>query len=411
MIWRPLLGICVFTALTYIFSEDKKKFPFKLFLLGLGLQVSLAFLLLKMPLITYLFSFLNKPVLMIDQATKYGSQFMLGYLAGGEAPFEIINAPANFIIVFQVLPIVLVMSALTSILFHFGIIQKVIRFFSYLLEKSLYISGIQAMSVSVSIFLGIVEAPLFVKPYLEKVSRSTLFLIMTSGMATVAGTVMVLYANILKDAIENPLSHILIASFISAPASIVIAKALIPDSSTNENIEIEDVKIQTTSWLDALVKGAMEGVQLILSIAALIIILFALVDLANQVLSFIHQGFTLQLLLSYLFKPFVWLMGIPWSEVSVASELMATKTLLNEFVSYQQLASLQEAKSLSKLSQTVLLYAMCGFANLASVGLIVGTISSLAPSRRSEVASLGFKSLFSGTLATMMTGAIASLIL
>jgi CNT family concentrative nucleoside transporter len=270
---------------------------------------------------------------------------------------------------------------------------------------------VQGLGVASNVFLGIVEAPLLVKPYLLSMSRSSLFIIMTAGMSTVAGTVMVLYASIISKAIPDSLGHILVASLVSTPAAILIGHLFVPGSDQDEAEGEVEIKRSTESVMDALVKGTMEGIQLLLSIVAMIIVLFALVNLTNQILGFLPGGeITLEYLVSFIFIPFVWLMGISPEEVKVAATLMSTKTVLNEFVSYQKLAGLVSGE-LTEKSRLVMTYAMCGFANLASLGLIVGSMGTLAPERRGEIVSLSFKSLIAGTLATMMTGAIVQIIM
>ncbi len=408
---QSILGLLVFIGIAFLFSEDRKSVSWKKVGIAIGLQILFALLFLKVPFLQNIFIVLNQGVLMIEKATMAGASFMFGYLAGAPLPFNESSKGASFIVAFRVLPIVLIMSALSSMLFHLGILQKIVKLLSKLLQRTLNISGVQGLGVSANVFLGIVEAPLLIKPYLLSMSRSSLFIVMTAGMSTVAGTVMVLYASIISKAIPDSLGHILVASLVSTPAAILIGHLFVPGRSSDEKEGEAIITIETTSIMDALVKGTMDGIQLLLSIVAMIIVLFALVHLTNQFLAFLPGGeITLEYLVSFIFIPFVWLMGISPSEVEVAANLMSTKTVLNEFVSYQKLASL-EASDLSEKSRLVMTYAMCGFANLASLGLIVGSMGTLAPSRRSEIVGLSFKSLIAGTLATMMTGAIVQIIL
>ncbi|MFT6070776.1 MAG: CNT family concentrative nucleoside transporter [Bacteriovoracaceae bacterium] len=408
---QSILGLLVFIGIAFLFSEDKKSISWKKVGIAIFLQIAFALLFLKVPFLQNIFIALNQGVLMIEKATMAGASFMFGYLAGGPLPFNETSPGASFIVAFRVLPIVLIMSAISSMLFHLGILQKVVQLLSKLLQRTLNISGVQGLGVSANVFLGIVEAPLLIKPYLLSMSRSTLFIVMTAGMSTVAGTVMVLYASIISKAIPDSLGHILVASLVSTPAAILIGHLFVPGSSDDEKEGEACIEIETTSTMDALVKGTMDGIQLLLSIVAMIIVLFALVNLTNQFLAFLPGGeITLEYLVSFLFMPFVWLMGINPNELEVAANLMSTKTVLNEFVSYQKLAALSPSE-LSEKSRLVMTYAMCGFANLASLGLIVGSMGTLAPERRSEIVGLSFKSLIAGTLATMMTGAIVQIIL
>lgn len=408
---QSILGLLVFIAIAFCFSEDKKSISWRKVGIALGLQIFFALLFLKVPFLQNIFFALNQVVLMIEKATMAGASFMFGYLAGGPLPFDETTPGGSFIVAFRVLPIVLIMSALSAVLFHLGVLQKVVELLSKILQRTLKISGVQGLGVASNVFLGIVEAPLLVKPYLLSMSRSSLFIIMTAGMSTVAGTVMVLYASIISKAIPDSLGHILVASLVSTPAAILIGHLFVPGSDQDEAEGEVEIKRSTESVMDALVKGTMEGIQLLLSIVAMIIVLFALVNLTNQILGFLPGGeITLEYLVSFIFIPFVWLMGISPEEVKVAATLMSTKTVLNEFVSYQKLAGLVSGE-LTEKSRLVMTYAMCGFANLASLGLIVGSMGTLAPERRGEIVSLSFKSLIAGTLATMMTGAIVQIIM
>ncbi|MBD64325.1 MAG: nucleoside:proton symporter [Halobacteriovoraceae bacterium] len=411
---QSALGILVFIGLCFLFSEKRSQIQWKMVTLGVIFQILLGVVLIKLPFIADILLYLNQGVLMLEKATLDGTQFMFGYLAGGSAPFEITQPAATYIVAFRVLPIVLVMSAITSVLFHWGVLQKIVLLMSKVLEQTLKISGVQGLSVASNIFLGMIESPLFVKGYLSSMSRSSLFVLMTAGMATVAGTVMVLYASILNPIIENAIGHILIASLISAPAAVMISHIIIPPEHEDMMNEAHiDLEVKTHSTFEALVQGVMDGIQLLLAIAAMIIVLFSLVSLVNQFLALLPvvsgRAITIEYLVGFIFYPLTWLMGIASSEVSVASELMAVKTILNEFVSYQKLATLDPAL-LSERSKMILMYAMCGFANLASLGLIVATLGTLVPQRRGEVLSLSFKCILSGTFATMMTGCVIGLI-
>ncbi len=411
---RGFLGLGVFVLVGFLLSENKKAVRWKLIGGGVILQFLTAMALLKLPYIKEFFFLLNKLVLMIEKATLDGSAFMFGYLGGGKLPYTEIQNGNSFIMAFRVLPIVLVMSALAAVLFHWSILQRIVKILSKVLQKTLGISGVQGLGVGANVFLGIVEAPLFIRPYLASMTHCSLFTVMTAGMATVAGTVMVLYASILRNVLPDAIGHILIASLISAPAAVLIAHLMVPETEDPEKDSHLATEIETESAMDALIKGAMDGIQLILSIVAMIIVLFSVVSLLNQFLFFLPEingkVITLEYLVSFIFYPVVWLMGIPLEECAVASNLMATKTVLNEFVSYQKMGQLVN-NELSMNSRIIMTYAMCGFANLASLGLIVGSFGTIIPERRSEVVSLGFRSVIAGTLATCMTGAIVSILI
>jgi len=275
------------------------------------------------------------------------------------------------------------------------------------------LSGSVSLGCAVNIFIGMVEAPLIIKEYLKLLTRSELFILMTTGMATIAGTVMVLYASILAAVIPDILGHILIASIISAPAAILIAKIMVPEvkgEQTNDSVEII---IQDRSTMDAITRGTMEGIKLLINIIAMLVVLVALVSLVNQLLALIpgfKEALSLQLIFGYLLAPAAWLLGIPWSEAVSAGNLLGTKIILNEFLAYLQLVQ-QPAGVLSDSSKLIMTYALCGFANFGSLGIMIGGMATMVPERRDEIISLGMRSIVSGNLATFMTAAVISLII
>jgi CNT family concentrative nucleoside transporter len=337
---------------------------------------------------------------------------VFGYIGGGEKPFEVTNPQATFILAFQSLPLVLVISALSAVLFYWNILPRIVRGFSWLLEKSLGLGGAEGLGVSANIFVGMVESPLLIRPYVDKLSRSELFTLMTSGMATIAGTVLVLYATILDPVITKVTGHILTASIISAPAAIVVSKIMIPETAPLTSGVLEAPE-PAYGAMDALTKGTIQGIELLLNIIAMIIVLVALVHLANIILGFfpdvLGAPLTLERLLGWLMAPVVWLMGVPWHEAHVAGGLLGTKTVLNEFIAYVNMTKLPEG-SLSEKSLLIMSYALCGFANPGSLGIMIGGLGGMAPKRRDEIVSLGLKSIIAGTMATCMTGAVVALI-
>lgn len=406
-----VLGLILFPVIAWLLANKRNTFPLKMVLVTICSQFVFGLLFLKVPPLRQVLVYLNEFVLAIEKASSHGAQFMFGYLAGGKTPFEMIDPGANFIIAFRILPIILVVSALSAALFHLGVLPWMIKMFSRLLQRTLKISGVEGFGVSASLFMGIVETPLLIKPLLKKMTLSSTFMILTACMSTVAGTVMVLYASVLGSAIEDSLGHILVASLMSAPASILFARLMYPKE--NDQVQdLEEIKIErnSDSVLEAMVNGTMEGVQLVLGVAAMIIVLFALVFLVDQMLALLPFDLSLKKIFSFAFFPFVWLMGIPLSELSVASELMATKTVFNEFVSYQALVGLEQG-ALSDRGQILMTYAMCGFANFGSLGLLIGSLATLVPERKKEFIVLAVRSMISGTLATMMTGTVVGMIL
>jgi len=288
----------------------------------------------------------------------------------------------------------------------------VVRVFSWALQKTMGVGGAEGLGVSANIFVGMVEAPLFIRPYLKFMTRSELFTIMTCGMATIAGTVMVLYASILSKTIPDVMGHILTASIISVPAAITISKIMVPETGELTSGEMTSPETATSS-MDAVTKGALQGVNLLINILAMLVVLLALVHLVNLILGLLpsikEQPVSLQRIMGFIMAPIVWLMGIPWKEAATAGTLMGTKTILNELIAYLDMSRLAEG-ALSSRSLLIMTYAMCGFANPGSLGIMIGGMGTMAPERRDEIVALGFRSIIAGTLATCMTGAVVGII-
>jgi CNT family concentrative nucleoside transporter len=409
---QSLVGLLAFAGLAWLISENRKKVSIRVIVIGLVLQLVIGVLLLKLPLFRDFFLALNRMVLSLEESTRAGTSMVFGYLGGGPLPFDEKFPGSSFILAFRGLPLVLVISALSALLFHWKLLPVVVRGFAWGLERSLKLGGAEGVGVSANIFVGMVEAPLFVRPYLARMTRSELFTLMTSGMATIAGTVMVLYASILSRTIPDIMGHILTASIISVPAAVLISKVMVPetDTPTPGNIEIPQ---NANSAMDAITRGTISGIQLLINIIAMLIVLVALVHLINLMLGLLPhlggQALTLQRVLGLLMAPVVWLMGVPWAEATTAGALMGTKTILNEFLAYLDLSNLP-AGALGERSKLIMTYAMCGFANPGSLGIMIGGLSSMAPERRDDIVALGLRSIIAGTLATCMTGAVVGLI-
>ncbi len=406
---QSFIGFFVFAAFAWLLSEQRHRIVWRDIALGLGVQVVLALLLFNFPPLQQVFVMLNQLVLALDAATTAGTSFVFGYLGGGGAPFTTTQPANGFILAFKALPLVLVISALSALLFYWRILPWVVRGFSWLLQKSLNIGGALGLGAAANIFAGMTEAPLLIRPYLKQLTRSELFALMTTGMATVAGTVLVLYASILGSVFPEALGHLLMASILSAPAAITVARLLVPETQPLTDAHWQP-PIEAHSSMDAVTQGTLEGLKLLLNVVALLVVFVALVHLANQILGLLPSGddqpLTLQGVLGQLMAPVVWLMGVPWNEAVSAGALMGIKTVLNEFLAYLQLAQMQD---LSERSRLIMIYALCGFANFGSLGIMIGGLSTLVPERRSEVVSLGLKSILAGTLATCMTGALVGM--
>ena len=409
--FQAILGLIVFIGIAWALSENKKAFPKKVVLTGLGLQFIIALCLLFVPGIKQVFLKVNDLALIINDVTNQGSHFMFGFLAGSPLPQEAANLGIGPVIAFQVLPIVLVTSAFSAVLFHWGILQKLVLGFAFVLRKFMGAGGAMGLGVASNIFLGIIEAPILIRPYLKQMSRSELFTLLTSGMATIAGTVLVLYATILKDSVPDALGQILLASLISAPAAILIAQIMIPQGRISDKAIDLSTEKETTSAFDALIKGTFDGLQMVLNIVAVIIVVFASVALINKGLGLVTisgKELSLQNLFGFVFTPITWLMGLSWQESLIAGPLMGTKTALNEFVAYSELARVHSG-NLSEKSRVILTFAMCGFANFGSLGILVGGLGTILPERRQEILELGLKAILAGTLATCMTGSVIAI--
>ena len=410
---QAVIGILVFLTIAWLISEKRKMVKISTVVTGVAVQFAIAGLLLYVPVFKRFFLLLNNVVLALDSATRAGTSFVFGYLGGGPPPFMMQDPGANFVLAFQSLPLVLVIGALSSLLFYWKILPYVVQAFSFALRKTLNIGGALGLGASTTIFLGMVEAPLVIKPYLKNLTRSELFSMMTVGMACVAGTVMILYATILNGVIPDPLGHILVASFIHVAAAITIARIMVPETKEETAGRLMPQRGATSS-MDAVVKGTSDGLHLLLNIAAMLIVIVALVQLANVLLAvlpnFMGQPITLQRVLGFIMAPVVWLFGIPWRQAQVAGALMGTKTILNELLAFLDMAKLP-VTALDSRSRLIMTYALTSFANLGSLGILIGGLGSLAPERRDEVVSLGMNALVAGTLATCMTGAVVGILL
>lgn len=410
MTWLGVVGFFAILAVAWGLSENRRGVSWRLVASGVLLQFALAITFLKFPPAVSLIQIGNRAANAIQAATEAGTGFVFGYLGGGPLPFSAINPGASFVLAFNALPIVLVISALASLLFYWGIMQRVAGIFGWLFRRWMGIGGPLALGAAVHVFVGMVEAPLLLRPYLARMTRGELFALMSCGMAGVAGTVMIIYSQFLDALIPNALGNILVASVISTPAALSLASLMIPSgSSTDEKQTHLTMESQPQSALDALVKGTAAGIPVLIGIVATLVVSIAIVALINHALALLPLGsngpITLQQIFSYMFMPVLWLMGIPGQELHAAAHLMATKTVLNEFVAYQTFATLP-ADTFEPRSRLILSYALCGFANFGSAGIMIGSLSIMLPERAAEVSRLGMFSIVSGTMATCMSGAL-----
>jgi len=409
---QSAFGFISLFLIAWLLSENRRAVPWRIVIAGTLLQIALAALLLLVPLFRDGFLALNELLSALEKSTQEGTRFVFGFLGGGPQPFEERPGTSSFVLAFRALPLILVVSALSALLFYWRVLPAIVRALSAVLEKTMGVGGAVGLSAAANIFVGMVEAPLIVRPYLKAMSRGELFIVMTCGMAGIAGTVMVLYATILGPVMPDAMGHILSASIISAPAAILVAAVMVPPRGVPTSGQLT-LPQQATSSMDAVTRGTLDGLQLLLAIVAMLIVLIALVTLVNLGLGLLPDwngaAVTLQRLLGWLMAPLVWLAGVPWNEAATAGGLMGTKTVLNEFIAYVDLAQLP-AEALSPRSRLIMTYALCGFANFGSLGILIGGMAAMVPERRDEIVALGLRSIVSGTLATLMTGAVVGML-
>lgn len=408
---HAVAGVFGLGLIAWLCSENRRGIPWSIVLRGLLLECVLAAVLLRMPGAASVFGGLNQGLLALQSATRAGTSLVFGYLGGGTTPYIESSPGAGFVLAFQALPVVIVMSALSALLFHWRVLPVVVRTVSRLFERSLGIGGAVGLSTAANVFLGMVEAPLLVRPYLARVSRGELFMILSAGMAGVAGSVMALYAGIIGPHVPGALGHILAASFISAPAAIAFSALMVPLQGPPTGSETGLAR-QDASSMEAITRGTTEGLALVLNIVGMLIVLVALVALANSLIALIpHDGqpWSLQRMLGIAMSPLAWLAGVPWAEAPVAGALLGTKTVFNELVAYLDMAALPP-EALSVRSRLIMTYALCGFANLGSLGIMIGGLVSMVPERKHEILQLGPRTLVSGTLASLSCGALVGLL-
>jgi len=418
-----ILGIFSILGIAYLFSNNRKKIDFKLILWGISLQIFFALLILKVPGGKSIFDIIDSIIKKILEFSVDGSKFLFGNLANEDmfGPWRE-NFPNDgtwpgfgFQFAFLVLPTVIFFSSIMSVLYHVGIMQKIIGFISKIMQKTMGTSGAETASISANIFVGQTEAPLVVKPFISKMTKSELTAIMTGGFATVAGGVMAAYVLMLNKVIPGIAGHLMAASIMSAPAALVIAKIIYPETSTPEtsknNIKLSKVSDES-NFLEAIGNGASEGMKLALNIAAMLIAFLSIIALVNWLLSLIPIGdtvLTIELILGYLFMPLAYLMGAPWSESHILGSLMGQKLVLTEFIAFGNLASMSTL--ISERTATIGAYALCGFANFASIGIQLGGIGSIAPDRKKDLAKTVTKAMIGGALASWLTATIAGIII
>ncbi len=410
---QPILGLAFLVFIAWCFSENRSRFAWRWTIGAIFLQILLAVLFLRVGFLQNILAGAGTGVQALERASKAGSSYMFGYLGGAPLPYDQKPGVSTLIIAFEILPIILVTAALAALLWHWRILPALIRGLSWCLQRSLGIGGAAGLGTASNFFLGVVESPLIIRAYIIKMSRAELFMVMVAGLATVSGAVLVLYASVIEGIVPNATGHILTASLISLPAALLFARIMVPGDSTTNALEF-DQSISYDNTLDALVNGVEDGLRVFLSVMAMLIVIFALVYLTNEVLALAPDIYgkplSINRIFGWVFAPLVLAFGIPFQDIAAAGQLMGTKAILNEFIAYQQLASMSDA-AISPRSAAIMTYALCGFANLASIGLQLATFATLAPTRRAEIASMGWRAWLAGNLATGATAAIAAITL
>ncbi len=411
MIIQSLIGIVVLILIALPFSESIQEIKVKFIIYALLIQTSLAFILLEIPFISSFFDVMSIAVESLRLSAIEGSSFVFGYLGGGEAPFEVSNNQNLPIFAFTFLPMLIFLSALSALLWHWKILPFLIKLLAKLFEKPLDAKGPIGLAATANIFLGQLEAPLLIKPYLNKMNQRDLLIIMTVGMSTIAGSVMVLYITWLDDKFSGVIGHFLTASILSVPAAIMFSNILIPSAQTELKTAKEDLKMYESS-MDAISVGTKDGLNMFLSVIASLIVFLSLVALADFMLGIIPNVYgeplSLQRIAAFIFAPIAWLMGIPFSEIIPAGNLLGTKTIFNELIAFNDLRDL-DTNILSERSQLIMLYGICGFANISSVGILLGGLSAICPDIRGTLLKIAFRALFAATLASCLTGTVVSL--
>lgn len=408
---QAVAGIGLLMVLAWALSESRPDVRWRAMVVGLLLQFALAAVLLRVPAVSQALLLLNHVVYAVEAATAAGAGFVFGYLGGGEPPFRVDDPGSMYIFAFRVLPQIIVFSVLVAILWYWRVLPAIVRGFGAVLRRLMDVGGAVGTAGAASVFLGMVETPLVIRGYLKSLSRSELFTVMTCGMSTVAGSIMVLYANVLMDTVPGALGHVLIASVINVVGAVFISRIMIPPPQQAGAEQIPDALVYS-SHMDAITRGTYDGLRLAANVAAMLIVLVSLVALVNHLMSGISVGgaaLTLERLFGWAFAPVAWLIGIPWAEAQAAGSLLGTKLILNELVAYLQMAALPDG-TLSPSSVLVMTYALCGFANFGSLGILLGGLNTLVPERRGELLEIGPKTLISGTIVACNTGAVVALV-
>ena len=400
-----VIGVIVLLGIAYLLSNDRKMIDTNIIIWGLGLQISFAFIILKTPLGEYIFTYLNNIIVKLISFADAGSDFLFTSFIP-EVGYHV--ALINF--AFRALPVIIFFSSLIAVTYYFGIIQFIIKKIAFIMEKTMKTSGAETLSVSANIFVGQTEAPILIRPFISSMTKSELMAIMVGGFATVAGSVMALYVSWLNN-VPNIAGHLLAASVMSAPAALMIAKVIYPETERPKTVNSDniDLKSKDTNAMDAIGRGATDGMKLAANVAAMLIAFISIVAMINFILGFANTS--LQEILGMIFKPIAWSMGVPWEEANIVGTLMGEKIVLTELIAFGDLTNYIKNDLLSERSAIIASYALCGFANVGSIGIQLGGIGAMAPERRGDLSNLVFKAMIGGALASWLTASIAGILI
>lgn len=406
--FQGVLGIVALVTLAWGCSENRRQVSVWTLALGLAAQIGIALVLLQFAGARRIFLILGQGVDALTAATMAGTSFVFGYVGGGAAPFAVTHPENGFALAFQALPVVVVITALSALLYHWQVLPWVVRQVSRPLQRLFGLGGAVGMSAAAMPFLGMVESPLLIRPYLAHLTRQELFILMAGGMSTIAGSVMILYASFLKGVIADPIGHLLTSALMGIPLSIAMAKTLCP-STANAAGKVAPLAARYGGAVDALMQGTMDGVRIVVGIVAVLIVTVALVHLLNSILAGLPGDLTLQHLAGWVMQPVAWCLGVSPADSVVAGSLLGEKIVLNELIAFSDLAHLPD-QALTAHSRLILVYALCSFSNFGSLGILVGGLSMMAPDRRVEIIQLGPKALLAGAMTSCLNGAVAGLI-
>lgn len=405
---RALLGIALIFAIGWGLSEKRSQFPLRLVLGAVAMQFAFALLLFGIPFVRSLLFKANFIVDALQEATRNGTSFVFGYVGDNQAASAIMTGDAPPLFFFQILPVVIVVAALSAILWHWHILRWITKGFAFIFRKLMGLGGATSLAVSANVFMGMTEAPVLVKPYIKGMTRSEIFILMTAGFATIAGSVLVIYTTFLDGVMANPLAQLLTASIIAAPAAVAMALVMIPETTDpSERAHEPDFKYNST--MDAFATGAADGLQIVLNIATMLIAALALLWLVNAGLGALPavggEPLSIQRILGWIFSPLMYMIGVPWSEAPLSGSLMGIKTVLTEFVAFIELGNVP-VDAMDPRTRIITAHAICGFANFGSIGILIGGLNIICPERRSTFLELAWKTLIAGTLATCLSGAV-----